>query len=284
VLQSYLDRPVITLNVRLPDMLDEIGGLMRGQPRRFFRFGTGELGDSLALDPFTGLSETFIDFFKDKRNALIELKTKSVQIERLFGTGPGNTVVSWSVNPESVIQREELHAPSLEARLHAAKKCRDAGYLLGFHFDPILHIENWESSYREVVDRIFSTIDANRVAWISLGSLRFPPALKPVIQSRFPGSRIVYEEMIRGLDGKMRYLKPLRIALYRHIYRRIRSHSPDVFVYFCMESPQIWEQVTGTHPGNNAELDYWFAESLWRRFRNELIMDKPRLEDYPEET
>ncbi|MBN2103938.1 hypothetical protein JW835_07855 [bacterium] len=281
VLQNYLDMPVISLNVRLPDIINEINGLLRNQPRRFFRFGTGELGDSLALDPLTGLSKDFILFFKKQRNAIIELKTKSVHIERLLEIDPANTVVSWSVNPEPVIRTEELHTPSLKMRLDAARQCQEAGYLLGFHFDPILHINHWELLYREVVDQIFSSVDANRVAWISLGSLRFPPALKQVIQSRFPGTRIIYEEMIRGLDGKMRYLKPLRTALYQHIYQRIRSFAPDVFIYFCMELPQIWERITGKHPMNNAELDYWFAESLWRRFGPELNMDEPRLPDYP---
>jgi len=238
VLQNYLDTPMITLNVRLPDIMREIDDLLLDQPHRFFRFGTGELGDSLALDPLTGLSGDFIRFFKNQRNALIELKTKFADIKRLLETDSANTVISWSVNPESVIRSEELHTPSLKMRLKAARQCQEAGYLLGFHFDPILHVNQWRSLYKDVVDQIFATVDANRVAWISLGSLRFPPSLKGVIQFRFPGTQIINEEMIRGLDGKMRYLKPLRTAMYQHIYQCIRSYTSDVFLYFAWSCPK----------------------------------------------
>jgi hypothetical protein len=43
------------------------------------------------------------------------------------------------------------------------------------------------------------------------------PTLKPIIARRFPASKIVYGEFITGLDNKMRYFKPLRIALYRQM-------------------------------------------------------------------
>ena len=281
VLQNYLESPVITLNVRLMDMFGEIDHYLKKQPGRYFRFGTGELGDSLALDPLTELSRDFTGFFNRKRNALIELKTKSVHIRNVLDCSPSNVVVSWSVNPGSVVRSQEIHAPALEARLQAARQCQDAGFLLGFHFDPILHVEHWERLYQEVVDQIFSAVSADRIAWISLGSLRFPPALKPVVQARFPGSSIVYEEMIRGQDGKMRYPKPMRLEMYRSVYDRIRFHAPDVFVYFCMELPQVWDRVMGNHPENNAELDFRFAESLYRRFGSELAMDPPDLKHYP---
>lgn len=280
ILQQYLESPVITLNVRLHDMLHEINSLLAEQPRRFFRFGTGELGDSLALDPLTKLSEDFIRFFSDKRNAIIELKTKSIQVQQTLRNQARNAVISWSVNPDSVIQSCEFYAPSLSDRLHAARQCEDKGYLIGFHFDPIVHVPDWESLYESVVENLFKFVSGDRIAWISLGTLRFPPALKAVIQKRFPGSNLVYEEMIRGMDGKMRYPKPLRISMYQHIYNCIRTYHSDVFVYFCMESPQVWDRVTGRHPGDNAELDYWFADSLWKRFGSELAMDEPRLEDY----
>ena len=73
----------------------------------------------------------------------------------------------------------------------------------------------------------------------------------------------------------------MRMALYRHLYSRIRKHAADVFVYFCMESPQVWDRVMGKHPRDNADLDYWFAESLWKRFGSELAMDEPKQEHYP---
>jgi spore photoproduct lyase len=266
ILQAYLERPVIVVYVNLDEIFDQIQKVLDAESNRFFRIGTGELTDSLALDPITETSKNFLGFFASKRNAILELKTKTDHVQNLLAQPNRRAVISWSMNPQSVIGAEEIDSMDLEARLTAARKCADAGFLVGFHFDPILHIPDWEEHYRDLIFRIFSAVDPSRVAWISLGSLRFPPALKDVIESRFPRSRIVYDEMIRGLDGKMRYPKPIRMEMYRKIYGWIRESARDAFVYFCMESPDIWERVMGEAPSSNEDLDDWFARSLGERF------------------
>jgi spore photoproduct lyase len=266
VLQAYLSEPAITVFVNLDKILLQIQNMLDSEPDRFFRIGTGELTDSLALDPVTRVSGDLLDFFALKRNALLELKTKTDHVKNLLDQPVRRAVVSWSVNPGSAVDSEEILSADLESRLAAARKCADAGFLVGFHLDPILHIPDWEAAYRDLIFRMFSSVDPSRVAWISLGSLRFPPALKNRIESRFPTSRIVYKEMIRGLDGKMRYPKPMRVDMYRRIYGWIREASREAFVYFCMESPDVWERVMGAHPSDNKELDYWFMKSLRERF------------------
>ncbi|NQT24102.1 hypothetical protein HQ585_01975 [candidate division KSB1 bacterium] len=275
ILQDYLENPLITLYADQELIFQEIATVQRGEPKRFFRFGTGELADSLALDALTGLSSDYIKFFNTRKNALIELKTKSAQIENLTELNPKHAVISWSLNPLSIIKKEERRAASLQERLQAARRCQDAGYLLGFHFDPLLRFKEWESAYCDLLHQLFDAVNPDRIAWISLGSLRFPPALKDVMVKRFPGSRILYEEMIRGQDGKMRYIRPLRVELYRKVSDWIREYAPDVFLYFCMESPAVWDAVFGGHPASNADLDFGFAQSIWERFRDEVDMDSP---------
>jgi len=104
--------------------------------------------------------------------------------------------------------------------------------------------------YEDVVDQIFSAIKPEQVVWISLGTFRFIPALKSIIQKRFPDTKLVYGEFITGLDGKMRYFKPLRIQLYRRIVSRIRQTAPSVFVYFCMEDDEVWQNCFGYLPSD----------------------------------
>ena len=279
ILQSYLDGPLITLNVNTSDIFGSIDRLLSDQPNRFFRFGTGELTDSLALDDLTGISKDFARFFSTRRNSLLELKTKTDRVDELMDSPAKNVVVSWSLNPQKVVDVEELGSAGVVDRLRAARRCQERGFLLGFHFDPILWVEDWESLYADLIQQIFSYVDGKRIVWISLGSLRFPPRLKEIVQRRFPKSRIVYEEMVRGLDGKMRYPKPLRVEMYRKIYGWLKQGAQDLFIYLCMESPEVWDRVTGTHPGSNEELDFWFAKSLWERFP-ELDMDEPDREAY----
>lgn len=281
ILQDYLDTPVVTVYANVEEMFSEIDSLTQRQPDRFFRFGTGELTDSLALDELTGLSCDLADQFAVRKNALLELKTKTVVVDRLLACRPDRVVVSWSLNPASVVGSEELGAAPVEARLAAARRCMDEGFLLGFHFDPILSIDGFDAAYRNLVDDIYRHVDGERIAWVSLGSLRFPPSLKSTIRDRFPGTKIIHKEMVRGLDGKMRYPRPLRVRLFKKVYGWLKDHQPDLFVYLCMEPPWVWDAVTGEAPEDNAELDYRFASSLHERYP-ELGMTMPCIESYRE--
>jgi len=279
VLQTYLNSPWLTVYTNLEDLFVSIDRLLKRYPDRFFRFGTGELTDSLALDEWTGVSAELIEFFSGKKNCFLELKTKTAQVDNLMTGLTKNTVVSWSVNPQPLVHAEEYFSADMEERIRAAAACQDRGFLLGFHFDPILYVPDWESLYYELVQKIFSQIDGSRVAWVSLGSLRFPPQLKEVVRQRFPGTRIVYQEMVSGMDGKLRYPKPRRMELYQKIHDWIKERAPDLFVYLCMEPPRVWERVVGAFPRSNGELDFWFARSIWERF-SKVDMKEPVLETY----
>jgi hypothetical protein len=50
---------------------------------------------------------------------------------------------------------------------------------------------------------------------------------------------MIYGEFIPGLDGKMRYFKPLRIELYQKVVAAIKSLAPNVIIYFCMEDDEV---------------------------------------------
>lgn len=279
ILQGYLSLPVISLYVNLKDVFQSINVLLQSQPDRFFRFGTGELGDSLALDELTELSSDYIQFFKDKKNCIIEFKTKTNFITHLLKFPLRNAMVSWSLNPQNIIDEEETGTAGLEERLLAAKECQEAGFMLGFHFDPVLYFDGWEKLYYGVIQRMFEVVDGSRIGWISIGSLRYPPKVKAIIEERFPATKIIYEEMIRGLDGKERYTRPIRIELYKKIVGWLREKYSDLFIYFCMESPDVWDRVMGFHPKSNNELDYFFANSIFNRFP-ELGISKPDRDNY----
>ncbi len=88
-LQEYLDdNPVLTAYVNPEAALAEAADLLDRHPERQFRIGTGELADSLALDPLTGLSAELVPFFAARPNALLELKTKTDRDRRAARARP----------------------------------------------------------------------------------------------------------------------------------------------------------------------------------------------------
>ncbi len=255
-LQEYLaHNPALKVFSNVEDLVEESYRLLSRHRRFFFRIGTGEITDSLALDPYVGFCSEVIPFFADQPNVLLELKTKSDEVEGLLDLDPkGRVVVSWSMNPQRVIDAYERLTASFEERLSAARRCQEAGYKLGFHFDPMIEYAGWEEDYRAMVERIFSVVDHRRIAWISMGVLRNTSGLKQIIRERFPTTRLLSGEQVLCPDGKMRYFQPLRVRMYREMLGSIRSFSPTVFVYLCMESREVWERVFGFAPGCEKEL------------------------------
>lgn len=247
ILQAYLTNPLLTVYVNLPEMLANLGRTLDADPGRFFRIGTGQLADSLSLDHLTGFSEHLVPFFRERENAVLELKTKTDNIDRLLSlSSGGRAIVSWSMNTEEIQKQEEHKTATLDERLAAAEKiCSSTDHRVGFHFDPIIDAEGWRENYSAVIRKLFSKIPSERIAWLSLGCLRFMPDLKPIMQERFPKSRLSLGEWVRGMDGKLRYFKPVRIEIYRTLVSMIREISPDVTVYLSMESPEVWHEVFG---------------------------------------
>lgn len=247
ILQSYLaNNPGLTLFANLDFFFDGITHLTQSAPEKNFRLGTGELSDSLALDDLTQLSCDWVPFFAKLPNAYLELKTKSDCVENLLELDPrGRTVVSWSLSPEPIAEREELKCATISERLAAAARVQAAGYPVGIHLDPMIYFEGWERAYESLWGGITQSLDPGRVAWVSIGSLRFDKDLKKVATERFGRSTIFSEDFISAPDGKMRYFKTLRLTMYRWMWRRLQDWSKEFPRYLCMEPPWIWEQVTG---------------------------------------
>jgi spore photoproduct lyase len=255
-LQEYLaNNPALKVFSNVGDLIEEAHRLLSRHRRFFFRIGTGEITDSHPQDPENGFCAEVHTFFSDQPNVLLELKTKSDRVEGLLELDPkGRVVISWSMNPPRVIDADEHLTASLDERLFAARRCQEAGYKIGFHFDPMIEYPGWEEDYQAMVERIFAVVDQRRIAWISMGVLRTTPGLKRAMQERFSSTRILSGEQVLCPDGKMRYFQPLRVSMYRKMLRWIREASPTVFVYLCMESKEVWEQVFGFAPSCEKEL------------------------------
>lgn len=253
ILQTYFHPPVLQFYVNHSDLFTGLDDLF--SDGRNHRIGTGEFTDSLIWEPWTGFSRQIVPKFADQTRSVLELKTKTVSIQNLENLCHNRkTITAWSMNTPRIIEAEERNTASLTQRLAAAAHSQSWGYPLAFHFDPMIIYDGCIPEYLEVIDQIFSTVSSRNIVWISLGTFRFIPSLKSIIQHRFRTSKIVYGEFVPGLDGKMRYFKPLRIELYRAMVERIRGHAPDVMVYFCMEDDEVWEKSTGFIPAERGGL------------------------------
>ncbi|MCP4602632.1 MAG: hypothetical protein GY847_19310 [Proteobacteria bacterium] len=282
-LGSYLNNGTTMVVGDIDALIQEVKIKIEAEPWRFFRIGTWELSDSLALEKQLGAASEMIKAFSGFHNAVLEHKTKGDVVEPILNLNHhGRTIISWSLNPQNVIDIEERGTANLERRLLAMEKVVSAGYLTAIHFDPMIVHEGWEQGYENLTKKIFEIIDPKRVAWISIGALRFNPEMKKKIEADFPSSKITSAEMVLGPDGKTRYVKPIRIEMFSHLLKAVRKYAgPDPFVYLCMERWDVWERILGYAPRSIGHLDYLITKSLHERFPG-LVHEVPQLELYEE--
>ncbi|MBL0731710.1 MAG: DNA photolyase [Desulfosarcina sp.] len=260
VLQSYFHPPLLQFFVNHDELLASLDSLFA--ENRINRIGTGEFTDSLIWELCTDLSSILVPKFAGQSSSILELKTKTTAIHNLKKLKHNRkTIISWSLNTERIIRTEERKTASLSARLSAAAQCELWGYPLSFHFDPVILYEGCEKEYKNVLQKLFASVSAENIVWISLGTFRFMPTLKAITAQRFRNSKIVYGEFIPGLDGKMRYFKPLRLEFYKKMVSWIKELGPDVLVYFCMEDEEIWEKAIGFVPSERGGLARMLDES-----------------------
>ncbi|MEI7973777.1 MAG: spore photoproduct lyase family protein [Bdellovibrio sp.] len=255
-LQSYLNQAEVQIFSNTDEALAELRAMMLQHPDLPYRVGTGEITDSLSLDPLTLNSRKLIQQFKDFPRWTLEFKTKSDEIMAFLKVPHSkNVVVSWSLNPAEVVQSEEHGTAPLEARLRAAELCVQQAYSVAFHLDPMIFFEGWETAYRELVQRIAHSFRPEQVSVISLGSLRIQPEQRHLQRQRFPPESLVNQaELFPSAQGKWRYDSLLRKRMSQLVLEEFRKHSPAWRVFLCMETPETWAASFGSTPMQNAEL------------------------------
>ncbi len=261
ILKAYINSPDIRIVKDVDYVLSQVDKAIDAEQIHALRFGTGELSDSLALDRRYNLNKPLVEFFGRKKKALLELKSKWASIDHLRNFLNPYTIISFSVAPQQIISREERRTSPLYKRLKAAKKAQDAGCFVGLHFDPIIIYPGFEKDYQYLIDDIGRILDLERVIWVSLGLLRFPPRLMDEFMEK-GRKNLLYGEFIRGEDGKYRYLKSERIRVYQMLYDRLKSKDESLFIYFCMERQDVWKSVTGITVTGNADLITLFDKRI----------------------
>ncbi len=266
VLQAYLENQGQVVYENLESLHKELDDKMKAW-HGVVRFGTGEFGDSLFLNDEFHIAEKIAAMLEPYPRACIEFKTKSTKIASLSKIKyPNRVVIGFSMNTPEMIAMHEQNTASLQQRLEAAKQCLEMGFWVAFHFDPLIYHDGWESTYPDVVKRIFSTVkDPSKIAWWSMGGFRSAPALKEHLKKRNLHLPLFSSEMVLGEDGKYRYFRPIRTAIYSAMRNEIESHDATVPLYLCMESPEVWESS-----GLSARIPNGLASCLDQRAREML--------------
>lgn len=267
-LQSFINFPAVVIYTNIEDALSELKELRNQYEDQYLRIGTGEQTDSLSLDDISRYSEKLVSFFKDCPKWVLEFKTKSHNVKN-FEDLPhkGNITVSWSVNPEEIVTKEEHGTSSLMDRLKTARRIKDKGFQVSFHIDPIVYHPGWKENYGGLADQIVSSFQPEEITHISLGALRFPLSQKGLMRERFGMKNYVSQgEFFKGTDGKLRYDNELRQELFQFLWNRFKGKDSRWNTFLCMETPENWLHTALKPPRKDPALkkDFTLFRSLSR--------------------
>ena len=262
-LNSYLNSFGIMQFTNIDQKISQMMNKLEKSNSFVHRIGTGEFTDSLMFDEVTGIGQNIINKSTHLKNCMFEFKTKSNNISHLLNIKEkGNTVIAWSLNTQRNIDLYEADTANLEERIAAAQEAVDAGYFVAFHFDPIIYYDSCMEDYKELIDFLLSSVNPDRVVWISLGCFRYSPGFKEIIQENFPDEQLSTEEMFPSIDGKFRYFKNKRIEIYNDMISYIRSHSNKPYLYLCMETTDVWNKVFDMDQNNLRSVGKFFTSHL----------------------
>ncbi|WP_228197838.1 SPL family radical SAM protein [Malaciobacter molluscorum] len=262
-IQSFYNQDKVGFDVNFKDNLKNL----KLDANEIYHIGTGQSSDSLMWGNKEGILDALFEFAKNNPNVILEFKTKSNNVKYFLENDvPANIICTWSLNTPTIIENEEHLAASLEKRIAAAKKVSEKGILVGFHFHPIVHYENYLNEYEEVYQTLINTFDAKKVALVSMGTLTF---IKPVInkiRSRNFKSKILQMPMVDA-NGKQSYPLEIKKEMFKHAYDTFKAWHKDVYFYLCMEDESLWKDVFGYEYSSNNQMEDFMKMSYMNKIK-----------------
>ena len=196
--------PVVFANIA--DYFRALEDIIKTDTKRPLYFYLSTFSDPVALSVYGNFVEQFIWFFEniDDDEVILEIRTKSVRIEKLLELKPPkNVIFAFSLSPQSVIERYEFFTPSLASRIKAIKKLDSKGFKVGVRFDPVF-IDKIED-YKPIIEFVNTIKNLHSV---EVGFLRF--------------DKNDYKNMLDKSPSVLRGLEFTR-GMYRYPDSRIRD-------------------------------------------------------------
>lgn len=139
----------------------KINSLSKGKTHWFY---SSDYSDILGMDGFSNFMNEFIEFFEQFDNVKMEIRTKGANIKPILDLWfvPKNTEVSFSLNPQSLIDKYEKWTSRLEDRLKSINKLQELWYKVWVRYLPLLPVKNYEQIYSDFIKEVSQKIDVNK--------------------------------------------------------------------------------------------------------------------------
>ena len=236
-LQGMYSSANYVLFVNYEDFSMEIENTINRYKNESVTFFSGYDCDSLALENVTHFMKFILPLFEKHPNALLELRTKSVQLQPMMSRPAlNNCIIAYSLIPEAISKALDKKTPSIQRRIGAMKTLSKAGWKLGLRFDPLIHGHDWKNLYRILIEDIFKEIPVNSIHSISFGALRFPKAMFKKIYSLYPDERL-FSGPLSQSDGLVSYKSDTENEMINFCRESVNKFVSEPIIFNCSFEP-----------------------------------------------
>lgn len=214
------------------EILEKILNLQKNYSETTHWFYSWDYSDIIWIDGLSWFCSEFIPFFENfSENIMMEIRTKSANIKPILDLWfvPKNTEISFSLNPQILIEKYEKGTSSLEKRVDAINILISKWYKVWLRFLPILPVKNWEEVYSDFVKYIEKNIDVQKIYSSFAAWLLYTKKDYNKILQKYPDLDILHMLELEN-DNFYRESKKFRNKVYE-MFKKL-----DKRCIFCLEN------------------------------------------------
>lgn len=219
--------------VNYEDFGEEIESTAAGHAGEAVWFYSGYDCDSLASDPMTRFSDYFVPLIAGLDNAWLELRTKSTQVRALLRREPIERVITAFSFSDACSHRKLEHGvPAIDKRIDAMRRLLEAGWPVGLRFDPVIYHRDYQAAFTDLLERVFTVIDAQRLHSVSLGSFRLTRDHFRSVSRLYPDEPL-FAQSLQLENGIVGYPRELESEMIAFCENQLLRHVPEGSYHPC---------------------------------------------------
>lgn len=207
--------------VNLKDYFSEIEEILKEHP---MYISISYDSDLLSLEGLTGYVKEWIEFVSSHENLSIEIRTKAAPLNIWEDLKKCDRVIfAYTISLDEVVRDNERYTPSSSSRILSAACALDHGFKVRLCFDPIIYVKDYEIKYRDLISKISSMVDMDRIEDVSVGTFRISAEFLKNIRKQEPSSSVV-QYPFENSDGYYHYPKALQDSLTQTVVDELKKY------------------------------------------------------------
>lgn len=237
---------VIVIMLNLEEFLQRMDGWLATCPEQTL-FKWDNATDAPCFEPEYGGTKLFVDYFAQKPGKYLLLYLgKCADIDYLLNYDHrGKTIVAFSISAQTQSTKIEKGAAPTQARIEAARRCQESGYIVRVRFSPIIPVKNWRDENRRMIRSLLAQVAPDVISLCLFGWMDMYLAKRALDLSLWD-SEFVRSMEAASVEMRGKAYGPLphhaRAEIIRFFIDEIRSVNHKVPIALCLESYEMWQQ------------------------------------------